>query len=554
MTQFGMKGAGGRWRPSVSVMSLGMATMAFIIATFATMAIERHRSLLDEARLQNEKLADSLEEHARGAMRLAALTLGTVAERLDREGEGLAPNDPGFDRFLGTLLARAPVVAGILVLDQGGRTLHSHPEQATVTMEGGEGGRAGSGAPGVRIGAPSVSRSNGGMVLPISLPRLDARGAFAGTVVALVRLDEFTGLYEAVRSRPNGTVALFRRGDALLLARAPVDAAMLGQTFADGPLFREHLPKASRGSYLQVVATDRTLRHASFRSVAEQGVVIGVSSADADVMVVWWRHMLALAMIGLPLLLASAWVTWRLYRELQHRERVERLLAFRSADLELANEELRQVARMSAHHLQEPLRTLLSYSQLLVRRQGGSADGEAAEYVTFIGHGVTRMKGLLTALQRYLALEREDAEPIALAEVFDEVVDRLGSSLAAAGITVRRSGDLPVVLGNRDQFAVLFNNLIESAAAHHDDTHPMSISVSAELRQAEWLLTVVDSGADRWAGRRSFDLIAPGGWGASEPSLGLALCRKIVHLHGGRMHMEPGTEGGARVLIVLPAG
>lgn len=557
MTQDEVRGTARTFRPSVSVLALGVAAMVFILATFTTMAVDRHRGLLGDAHLQNERLADSLEEHTKGTLRLAALTLVATAERLGREGADLAPFDPGFDSFLAALAARAPALAGIRVLDREGRYLHSHPGRPKAAIEVGDSDyfqAARTGRKGVFVGAPTVSRVNGEWVLPLSLRREGPDGGFAGVVVVVVRLAEFTGLFEAVRSRPNGSVGLFRRDDGMLLARVPVDAAMLGRLYADGPLFREHLPKAPRGSYLQVVATDQTLRQASYRAATEQGVVIGVSTAYDDVMAEWWNHLLVLVLVGGPLLLATAWATWRLYRELQHRERVERLLAYRSADLELANEELRQVARMSAHHLQEPLRTILSYSQLLVRRLGADGEsGEGAEYVTFIGNGVTRMKGLLSALQRYLSLEREGgtSERVALGEVLDEVTDRMGPVLAAAAIAVEH-GDLPLVIGSRDQFATLFTNLIESASAHHARSKPLSISVAAARRNDQWELTVTDSGSDQWAGRRAFDLIAPGGWGSQEPSLGLALCRKIVHLHGGRMRMEPGTETGARVVISLP--
>lgn len=551
--------AGKQIKESVAVVMFGAMVVLFIAATFGYMAWTRHDTLIDDHRLENERLAESLAQNATGTLRQASIVLDILNERLDREGI-LRPFDPRFDSFLATLIRQVPVMAAIRVINPDGSYRHSFPEHpaATVRVADRDYVQAHqSGFSGLFIGAPIISRVNGEWVLPMSIGRHDRDGHLSAVLAVMVRLDQLNAVYDRLRPRPNGAIGLFRT-DGLLLARGPFDAELIGRNFANGPLFRTQLPQGPRGSYLQVVATDNTLRLASYQALDEFSVVVSVASAYDDVLAIWHGHARLLAAIAIPLALAVIAVTIGLYRQLRQREHFEGLLARRSADLELANEELRQVAQISAHHLQEPLRTILSYAQLLVRRTT-TPDPTESEYLDFIRAGTERMKGQLQALQRYLAVERKaDLTRVALGRVLTDTIERLRPEIEAAGAAVH-VGPLPEIRGDVQQLASLCHHLLLALLALRLPAARQTIEVSAVRTQDGWQMrwTANNTAPPVSDGEIAFPMMEPGNGNGNghpdAPTLGLALCRKIVHLHGGRMWADTQVDGVARLVLDLPA-
>lgn len=232
-------------------------------------------------------------------------------------------------------------------------------------------------------------------------------------------------------------------------------------------------------------------------------------------------------------------------------------LAAKTAALERSNEELAQYAYVASHDLKEPLRTVVSYSQLLLRRHRDRLDQEGLEFLQLIDEGARRSQALVSDL---LALARVDSsaaplQPVALQEVLDEARGQLAVALREAGAELTAE-PLPRVLGDRAQLSQLLRNLIENAVKFRRAGVPVRVHVSAQPENGSfWRIGVADNGIgiDPRFHEQVFTIFKrlhraefPG------TGIGLAICKKVVERHGGRIGVtsEPGV--GSTFFFIIP--
>jgi light-regulated signal transduction histidine kinase (bacteriophytochrome) len=223
--------------------------------------------------------------------------------------------------------------------------------------------------------------------------------------------------------------------------------------------------------------------------------------------------------------------------------------------LEISNMELEQFAYVASHDLQEPLRMVGSFAQLLERQYKEKLDDDADDYIGFIVEGSHRMKDLIDDLLAFSRLntEKKDFHKADLNQVLDNVLSNIKSSIKEndAHITL---DTLPVVRCDSSQIGQVFQNLISNSIKFHQT--PPKVHISAEENDNEWILGVSDEGIgiDPAHQQKIFDVFKRlhtreeyAGTG-----IGLSICKRIVERHNGRIWVESEPRKGANFYFTLP--
>jgi PAS domain S-box-containing protein len=225
-------------------------------------------------------------------------------------------------------------------------------------------------------------------------------------------------------------------------------------------------------------------------------------------------------------------------------------------ELSRSNAELEQFAYVASHDLQEPLRMVASYVQLLQRRYKGQLDDDADEFIGFAVDGATRMQSLIQDLLSYSRLGRRPRpfEPVDMAEVVGSVLQVIGLTIEETGAEIR-CGDLPTVPGDVTQLTQLLQNLIGNALKYRGEHAPV-VEIAAERLSHAWSFSVTDNGIgiDPAYGDRIFNMFQRlhGRDEYSGTGIGLAICKRVVDLHGGNIWVDPGDDGGSTFRFTLP--
>jgi PAS domain S-box-containing protein len=244
-------------------------------------------------------------------------------------------------------------------------------------------------------------------------------------------------------------------------------------------------------------------------------------------------------------------------RDISVRKQSEQQLVNTVRELKRSNDELQQFAYVSSHDLQEPLRMVSSYTQLLAKRYKGRLDSDADEFIAYAVDGCNRMQGLI---QDLLAYSRAGNNGKALHKISGE--DALQRALANLRITIEESGavithdSLPAVTTDAPQLTQVFQNLVGNAIKYHGVEAPRVHVSAAKQAGNEWIFSVRDNGLgidpqyferifilfQRLHGRAEFE-----GTG-----IGLAICKKILERLGGRIWVESQPEKGSTFYFALP--
>jgi PAS domain S-box-containing protein len=227
-------------------------------------------------------------------------------------------------------------------------------------------------------------------------------------------------------------------------------------------------------------------------------------------------------------------------------------------DYARSNRDLEQFSYAVSHDLQEPLRMVSSYLTLLDRRYHDRLDGEAHEFIAFAVDGAQRMSRMITDLLEYSRINRRGSrfEPVALEQVLAEAMTNLSTAVAACGAEVTAE-PLPTITGDPSQLMRVFQNLIGNALKYRKPDAAPHVRISAEQRDGDWVISVTDDGIgiDPAVTARLFQVfqrLHPRG-AYEGTGIGLALCRRILERHGGRIWVDSAGEGqGCTFRFAIP--
>ncbi|ODS56510.1 MAG: hypothetical protein ABS36_07555 [Acidobacteria bacterium SCN 69-37] len=282
----------------------------------------------------------------------------------------------------------------------------------------------------------------------------------------------------------------------------------------------------------------------------------------------WEGDVVCVTRSGARLFVESRWTLTRtargmpegfleVHRDSTQRREAERLLQARNEALARSNHELEQFAYLASHDLQEPLRMVSNYTQLLARRYHDQLDADAHEFIEFAVDGARRMQALINDLLQYARVDRRGREfrPVSTEAVVADALSNLAGAIAEteASLVV---DPLPSITADRAQLVQVFQNLIGNAIKFHRPGEPPVVRVSAQREPAAWRFAVADNGIgiEPRFFERIFQMFqrlhARGDYPGT--GIGLALCKKIVERHGGQMRVESAPDRGATFSFTIP--
>ena len=241
----------------------------------------------------------------------------------------------------------------------------------------------------------------------------------------------------------------------------------------------------------------------------------------------------------------------KIMRDVTERKRSEDLMRSLNVDLQ-------QFAYAASHDLQEPLRMVTSYTQLLAREYKGRLDQQADQFIAYAVEGAQRMETLLRDLREYWSVNEQKIEqpiPIDCNQVLEKALDLLKIAIQQGGGLVTHD-PLPTVMGEELPLVLLFQNLIGNALKYHRPGEPPRIHVSAQRSVNVWNFSVRDNGLGIEAEHLE-KIFAPfkrlHGSDYAGSGIGLAICQKIVERYGGRIWAEFEYEQGSTFHFTIPA-
>ncbi len=250
------------------------------------------------------------------------------------------------------------------------------------------------------------------------------------------------------------------------------------------------------------------------------------------------------------------WQAVGIVRDITERKRGEVKLKQTLSELERSNSELQHFAYVASHDLQEPLRMVVSYVQLLQRRYQGKLDSDADEFIAYAVDGTIRMQGLINDLLTYsrVGTRGRTFEPTECQAVLDRALANLQVAIQESGIQIT-SDPLPTVMADGSQLSQLFQNLIGNAIKFRTDVPPR-VHISVQDRRDEWLFSIRDNGigiASESSGR-VFEVFKRLHSKKEYPGtgIGLAICKKIVERHGGSIWVESEPGQGSTFYFTIP--
>jgi len=239
----------------------------------------------------------------------------------------------------------------------------------------------------------------------------------------------------------------------------------------------------------------------------------------------------------------------------KYRLHLEEMVKQQTEELIRSNKDLEQFAYVASHDLQEPLRMIAGYTQLLQQRYKDKLDEDANQFILYTVDGVLRMQNLITDLLTYSRLETrsETFEPVDCRAVLDDVLATLQMTIEENNAVIKY-GPLPTVRANKGQLFQLFQNLISNAIKFRSDKPPL-INITAKPQDKQWLFSVSDNGIGMEPQylERIFVIFQRLHTRDKYPGtgIGLAICKKIVERHGGRIWAESQPGKGSTFHFII---
>jgi PAS domain S-box-containing protein len=243
--------------------------------------------------------------------------------------------------------------------------------------------------------------------------------------------------------------------------------------------------------------------------------------------------------------------------DITDRKRAEEQIYNLLEELRRTNDDLDQFSTMIAHDLKGPLATISGFARRLLKKHSDSLDSKAQEYLQIIEESGNRMLKLISELREYATTGKKakDAVKVDIRQVIRHAVENLGSAVEAHKVAIRVD-EVPSVKGDELQLVQLFQNLISNSINYRRADEPLTIQISSVRKGDDWVFRFKDNGMgiESSAFQKIFLSFQRGTHTGAGMGLGLAICKRILERHGGRIWVDSKTGRGSSFYFSLPAG
>lgn len=409
----------------------------------------------------------------------------------------------------------------------------------------------------LHIGEPVIGRLTSERSIHLSRAVIK-NGTLQAVVVAAIAADIYAQQLDTTLLDPNGANAIIRM-DGFMMARAPAHAQKFGLNISNSDLFTKRLPQKKVGIAHLIAKTDGNNKILAYRQLDRYPLVVtsGISLTKA---LANWYNMTTVAVGGFLFfsLVVAYWASMSDLRNgalLRHRDTLQHAVAERTIDLERAkmiaerraedieslNSKLSRLAQLAAHDLQEPVRRMVSFSQLLRRRLTALSEDAEAD-LRFIEDGGKRLKATLEGFRQYTELlgTTPRFETVPLADCVASALSVHQADIVASNSSIILD-HLPVILADRSLLALAITRLIDNAWKYRATDRPTEIVISGKQDQNGWSVSVTDNGQGLPPDlEEAFASFTPG---PQQSGMGLAFCQAVAEIHGGQLTAERLPQG-----------
>jgi signal transduction histidine kinase len=490
-----------------------------------------------------------------GAERVATRVASQIAAA---GGTRAVAASPALRTAIGVMAEATPSVRNIVIYDAGGRVVFD----ASGALPAGS-ASASDAVASVLSGAKTVDintlpQGSDDIAIGLARPITAADGSRLGAVAVAYDPGFLTRFYSSLTAGQNPSVGVYRRDGKVLMRLPPQPSVGRITSLGADPLFTVYLASAPQGTYRHTSPFDGTNRVVSYRSLDARQLVVTVGVGESESLGPWRRRALRTAAVLVAVVVLTSLLSWLLARVVGRQRHAAEELARRTIDLENSNADLQQFAYIASHDLKEPLRNIASYVQLLQRRYQGKLDADADAFIGYTVEGVRRLQSIIEELLAYsrIGTARPALAAVQSGAAVSAALSALKHTIAEAQAVVEISGPLPTVEADGHQLISLFQNLIGNGLKYRREEVRPEVQIACKDGGKEWVFSVRDNGIGiegryhaqifevfkRLHTRQRY----------SGTGIGLAICKRVVERHGGRIWVESEPHVGSTFLFTLP--
>ncbi len=414
----------------------------------------------------------------------------------------------------------------------------------------------------VFVSKPVLGRASGRWSIQLTR-RLDGPdGAFAGVVVVSLDPDYLADVYNSIDIGKAGAVMLIGR-DGIVRAASGQGPDIVGQGLSQSGLI-ESLFASRSGSHRVEGPFDRRWRIASYRSLDTLPLAVWVGRSEAEVLAAHGQMQNVALLVGgvITAVLGAALLV--LYLLVRRQQDIARDLSVKKSELVASRERLKRyvadlerIAEIAAHDLQEPLRRVVAYAQLLSKHAQSALDAEGRDYIAHVVAGAQRMRKLVQDLEAFVAVDRMPTVErlVSAKDCMDSAAQRLDDEMRAAGVTLVVDS-LPEVAADERSLTEIFTQLVDNAIRYRAVGRKPLIHFGVRRDGDQAVFSVRDNGIgieprDR---ARIFEIFHRLHGFDSHPGtgMGLAIVRRMIERLGGRLWVESEPGQGSVFCFTLP--